>query len=127
MHGVVRRLFGHADQQGAGALGFDDAERLPVDDQQVVAAPARQRHLAQRNATRTTGTARASGGVAGAVVLNGPAPCMKQRIDLSAGDLFGSHPEGVAGCGARVAVASSRPAPLLAGVSGSSLPPRTTG
>src|SRR6185312_6989173 len=45
------RLLGDAGQRGAFLLGFDDADSLAVHQQQIVARPGLQRHLAQRDAT----------------------------------------------------------------------------
>ena len=87
---VVRRLLGFADEQGAGAFGFDDTERLPVNDQQLVAAATGEWHFTQRDATRRAG-------VVAAVVLNGPAGGDEEGVDLQAGKLFRGHQDGAAG------------------------------
>lgn len=81
MRGIVCGLLGDADEQGAGALGLDYANGLTVDDQEVIAATAFQRHLAQRDAAFDAR-------VVGRVVLYRPAGRDEHRIDLLAGKLF---------------------------------------
>ena len=63
---VAAGLIGDTRKRGACFLGLDDADRLAVDEQQVVAAAALQRHFAQRDAAP-------GGEVERLVILNDPA------------------------------------------------------
>jgi hypothetical protein len=94
LHHVFGGLLGNAAEGHACLLGLDDAGRLAADEQQVVAGAIGQRELAH-------GHAFAGVAVEVGVVLDDPARCGEQGVDLLSGALFGS------GGHARVTMANS--------------------
>lgn len=80
-YGAFLGLLGDAAQGHADFLDLDDAGRLIVDEQQVIARPSRQRELAHRHTE--PGAAVELG-----AVLRYPAGGGEQRVDGLAGKLF---------------------------------------
>ena len=81
--GVVAGLLGDAREQRAFFLGLGDADRLPIQEQEVITCAGFERRFTQRDATP-------GGGIELLVILNDPARRDQLRVDLLAGELFRS-------------------------------------
>lgn len=81
---IIGRLVGDSRKGSAFRLGFDNADGLSIDEQEIVARPTLERHFAQRNAAT-------SGGGERFVILNSPAALFEGIVDLLACLLFRGH------------------------------------
>ena len=84
IHRVMRGLLGNARQQRAFLLGFDDADGLAIDQQQVIAGAGLERCFAQRDALP-------GGEIHRLVILRGPAGRDELGVDLLAGACSGAR------------------------------------
>jgi len=80
--GVVGGLLGDAGERGAGLLGFDHANRLAADEEQIIAGAGLELDFAE-------GDAGTGGKVDGFDILNDPAGRDELGVDLLAGLGFG--------------------------------------
>ena len=81
---VMAGLFSDARQECALFLGFGDPDGVTIHEQEIVTRTGFERHFAQGNAA-------ADGGIELPVILHDPPAGGELRVDLLAGELFGSQ------------------------------------
>ena len=82
--GVMTGLLGDARQESALLLGLGDADGFAVHKQEIIARAGFEGRFAQ-------GDAASGGGIELFVILNNPTARDELRVDLLAGELFGSQ------------------------------------